>query len=1140
MLIKNKIFLTGIACLLALTVLSVQTGVLSASHAQQTQPQPQQKAERILNSTGIKGGLVIHVGCGDGRLTAALHANDNYLVHGLDRQAKNVELAREYIQSHKLYGTVSVDHWKSDRLPYIDNLVNLLVSENIGGVSMDEVMRVLAPDGMAYLKKKGEWTKIIKPRPSEIDEWTHYLYDASGNSVAHDSVVGPPRYSQWVGSPKWARHHDHMASMSALVSAGGRLFYIFDEGPTSSILLPPEWSLIARDAFNGTVLWKRSIPEWVTHLWPLKSGPAHLPRRLVAVKDKVYVTLGLEAPLSVLDTATGRTIRTYEGTRATEEVIVSGGTVFLLANNNPVDWNKYKPSNAWVWGNMVRTDDDRWAWDKTKRRIMAIRAETGELLWNQDHCVAPMTLAADQKGVFFYDGKRVVCLNRQNGNEIWISSPVAGQSRILPCFGARLIIYQDVVLFSGGRKSMTALSAKDGKILWKSEQARSGHRSPEDLLVAGGLVWSGAAANTEDSGVFTGRDPLTGEIKSEFPPDVDVYWFHQRCYPSKATDKYLLPSRTGIEFIDFRNKHWMIHHWVRGGCIYGIMPCNGLIYTPPHACACYIEAKQHGFCALAPASTSRAPDSMEALKKEKNRLEHGRAYGKPAEVGVGVGVETAAGCLSRDEWPTYRHNAARSGCTDATVSTNLKPLWQSDLGGKLSSVVIAEKKVFVASVDTHTLYALDADSGETLWNYTTGGRIDSPPTIYKGRVLFGSADGWVYCLRSSDGELVWRFRAAPMEQRMTAYEQLESVWPVHGSVLVQKQKATSSPKTDTERAVVYCVAGRSMFLDGGLRLLRLDAETGRQLSETILDENDPQTGGNLQSHVEELSMPVALPDILSSDGQFIFMRSQRFDLDGRRPQVAKESVMEQQGDGAHLFCGIGFLDDSWFHRSYWLYGRSLASGWPNWFQAGRYVPSGRLLVFDDSFVYGYQRQPKYLSQSSVQEYRLFAADKNSDNESIRHVRKMSLKMDAAEPKKWGASAADWKLRGSFPLADISAVKFKWTHGNLPLHVRAMVLADKTLFIAGPPDVADEEKAFFHSDDAGVQADMLNQTAALAGRKGALLWAVSASDGKKIREYKLGALPVWDGMATAYGRLYLSLKNGRVQCFGSAQNIASSK
>jgi hypothetical protein len=64
---------------------------------------------------------------------------------------------------------------------------------------------------------------------------------------------------------------------------------------------------------------------------------------------------------------------------------------------------------------------------------------------------------------------------------------------------------------------------------------------------------------------------------------------------------------------------------------------------------------------------------------------------------------------------------------------------------------------------------------------------------------------------------------------MTAFEQLESPWPVSGSVLVQD-------------GTVYCVAGRSMFADGGLRLLRLDATTGRKLGETILDHRDPATG----------------------------------------------------------------------------------------------------------------------------------------------------------------------------------------------------------------------------------------------------------------------------------------------------------
>jgi outer membrane protein assembly factor BamB len=100
---------------------------------------------------------------------------------------------------------------------------------------------------------------------------------------------------------------------------------------------------------------------------------------------------------------------------------------------------------------------------------------------------------------------------------------------------------------------------------------------------------------------------------------------------------------------------------------------------------------------------------------------------------------------------------------------------------------------------------MDATNGSTLWNYIAGGRIDSPPTIYQGRVLFGSADGYVYCLNSEDGALIWRFRAAPMNLRMVAFEQVESVWPVHGSVLIQNDR-------------VYCVAGRSVFMDGGIPL----------------------------------------------------------------------------------------------------------------------------------------------------------------------------------------------------------------------------------------------------------------------------------------------------------------------------------
>ena len=78
------------------------------------------------------------------------------------------------------------------------------------------------------------------------------------------------------------------------------------------------------------------------------------------------------------------------------------------------------------------------------------------------------------------------------------------------------------------------------------------------MLIIGDLVWSGAVAGGGDSGIFTGRDLHTGEVKSEFPPDVKPPWFHHRCYRSRATDKYFIASRTGIEFIDLKAKHCLL------------------------------------------------------------------------------------------------------------------------------------------------------------------------------------------------------------------------------------------------------------------------------------------------------------------------------------------------------------------------------------------------------------------------------------------------------------------------------------------------------------------------------------------------------------------------------------------------------
>ncbi len=1061
------------------------------------------EAAGLLKTAGVRGGLLVHLGCGSGKLTVKLAGLDSIHVHGLDTDPAAVAQARKRLLESGLHAKASVDTFDGKRLPYIDNLVRLLVAEDLADVPRKEVMRVLAPRGVALIGRGEDREKLVKPWPQDIDEWTHYLHDATNNAVAQDDVVGPPRHMQWIGSPDYLRHHDHMSGLSAMVSARGRLFYIMDLGPRWSVQMLPRWTLVARDAFSGVVLWQRPIEKWHAHLWPLKKGPADLMRRLVAVGDEVYVTLGVGEPVSVLDAATGRTMRTLKGTEGAEEMILSDGVLYVLVNP---ELDAYKTlSRESV--SATRRAGATWNWDERPREVVAIETASPKLLWSAEARVAPVTLAAAAGRLYYHDGDRIVCRDGRTGKEVWTSKPLPRWDPLHVLYGPALVVHEDVVLFAGGEKmdpyrggrdTMTAVSAETGETLWTAPHPPSGYASAEDLLVIDGLVWCGETTNCRDSGVFTGRDLHTGEVVREFPPDDwQPHMSHHRCYRAKATSNYILASRTGIEFVDFRARHWIAHHWVRGSCNYGILPCNGLVYAPPHSCACYLLAKLNGLNALAPARKTQRKVAGSAATRQEPRLLRGPAYEEAQE----TDASSASQEQDPGEWPTYRGDPARSGSTDAPVPLDLKQTWTAKIGGKLSSLVVAGGRVLVASVERHTVHALDVETGEELWRFAAAGRVDSPPTVWHDLVLFGSADGRVYCLRAADGALVWRFRAAPDDLRLLAQEQVESVWPVHGSVLVRE-------------GVAYCVAGRSMWLDGGMRLVRLDSRSGRKLSETVLDDKYPGTEDNLQEGLRWPNLPVALPDVLSCDGRYVYMRSQHFTLDGKRPEVVTpRDYSQQQGETAHLFSPTGFLDDSWWHRTYWMYGRSFISAAGGWYLATYQAPSGRILVVDGDKAYGFGRAPMRVI-GTPNTYHLFACAKHPE---------LINPNPKAPPRKRGSSI--------YGRVTPTRLKYAWSEG-VPLLGRALVATENALLVAGPPATADEQEVYARFGDPEIQARMADHVAAFEGRKGGLLLAVSKEDGSRLGAWKLDGAPVFDGLIAAGGRLFVATLDGRVLCLGS--------
>ncbi len=1082
----------------------------------------QKEAREILDETGVKGGLIVHIGCEDGKLTAALCTNDGYLVHGLEEDVQDVDKAREYIQSLGMYGKVSADSFDGERLPYIDNLVNLVVVGNLGDVSMDEVRRVLAPRGVAYIQREGKWTKFAKPWPEQMDEWTHYLHDPQGTMVGRDEIVALPRRLQWVAGPKWLRNHDFMSSLSGLVSSGGRIFYIIDEGLRNHIYLPARWAVVARDAFNGKILWKRRIDKWFPHTWPFKSGPGDLPRRIVAVGDKVYVTLGLTEPLSVLDAATGETIRTYNQTKGTEEIVLADGVLYLVVDTDKEGMlYKHETDNRGKERDRANREFG-WSMESPDRVIMAIpaaelSADTGKVLWRHQNNIAPLTLAVQGQKVFFYDGQHIVALNRKSGKEEWVSETVAIALTPATGYAPRLIAGKDVIVLStkgrakgslrkGGR--LVGVSSASGKILWRAEQLNSGHFSPEDVFLIDGVVWTAQTGKAQQKGThFLGVDVRTGKTKHYFVAEqIQASFMHQRCYPGRATERYIMTSGTGTEFLELGTEHCDLNHWLRGSCIYGIMPCNGLIYRPPETCACYYQSKLAHFCALAPEYSGRSVPSEVDVK---DRLIHGPAYREIANRKFMPKVSKiyAIGIENADSWPTYRHDTERSGMTKTTVSADLQEMWRTNIGGRLSTITAADGKIFISAKDQHTIHAITADTGEKIWSYTTGGRVDSPPTIHNGLVIFGCADGWVYCLRGSDGELAWRYRAAPAPDKLVSYQQVESVWPLHGSVLVYDD-------------VVYCLAGRNMFVDGGMRLVRLDPVTGRLLSETVMDDKDPSTGKNLQTLMARKAVPVTNSDILSCDGKYIYMKSQKFDLAGRRVdiEIADGKQADQVGDGRHLFCPTGFLDDYWFHRSYWIYGKNAGEGHGEYIVPRSRTQVGRLMVFDEESVYSFFAQNVGNNINPRTYYSLYAAQK-----------------DLVEPEKTDQRKTNRRGRKNEPAKEPQAkIQRLWEFARPELLANAMVLAGNNLFIAGPPDVADEEKTreyVFGADDR-INRQMRRQEQAWLGEQGALLWAVSADTGEKLSRHKIPAIPVWDGMIAANGRLYLALDDGSVLCMGA--------
>ncbi len=1027
-------------------------------------------AKAVVEASGVEGGLVVVVGCDDPAFLADLRESGPYLVHALDSDETKVASAREHLRRRGLYGPVTVSRLRSAELPYVDGLVNLIVLRADTHIAANEITRALAPGGVVVDVRDSKTKVTRKAWPAELDEWAHFLYDASNNAVSKDTRVDPPQGLRWTCGPEYARSHEHFASMSAMVTAGGRIFTIIDEGPISSVFLPPRWMLVARDAFSGVLLWKRPVTNWESHLRGFRSGPPEIGRVIVAKGDRLYASLGYGRPVTVLDAATGKELATLNDTDGARELLLTDGMLYVLADDITAErhaerrkWiNGTSPTLEW-WYRFPRKAIDMYG----KQRIVAVKAATGKALWTRQFettgQVMPTTMAAGDSRLCLQTVSHVVCLDAAGGKELWRASRPVPRSR-LSWSTPSLVINDGVVLtidrmasdnadksppakgskwlISGGGREirvdaeLVAFSLDDGKELWRAPYMEN-YNVPQDIFVIDGVVWVGNVRRGVDKGFTEGRDLKTGKVVRTIPPQKG--WGHHRCYRNKATVRWIIMGRGGTQFVNLKDgTNNMRASWVRGGCQYGVMPANGLLYAPSHSCACSPKGFLAGFTALA--STSSAGEGPPPLVK-------GPAY---SEVPPRSAVRHP-----QSDWPTYRGNARRSSFQDLPAPARPAIAWTQKLASPVSAPVAVGGMVVLAETDRHAVRALSAGSGRPVWTFLADGRIDSPPTLAEGLCVFGTRNGFVYCLRASDGALVWRFRAAARDRRVFAYEQLESVWPVHGAVLVDSRRSTG-------QARVYFASGRSAFMDGGIRLYSLELKTGRVLAKTdIAMARGRHNAGTIRK--------MAQPDILSAENAAIWMR-----------QLGVDKGLAPVEKAPHLFAPRGFLDATWWHRTYWVYGTDVGGGYTHWPDVGNVVPSGRMLAFSgDGLIYGYGRMVYRMGDGHVcpdmaKGYKLFA-------EALADAPVVEERPDGARRIKWTA--------------------------QLPFVARSIVLTRDALLVAGGKSPTES-------------ADSLGPGSC---------WIVSRQDGSRMAACDLPAPPVLDGMAVTAAGVFISTVDGTIIC-----------
>jgi len=580
-------------------------------------------ARHILKHAKVNKGYCLVLNFGTGRLAYELAKRSQLNIIGIEKNKTNVDRARQVLDAAGLLGNrITVFQGSLSDQHFTKYLANLIVSDRLVisktmPEPADEVYRVLQPaGGVAYLgqldvksglkrndlqkwmaaakqsawkidDKKGLWAQVRRGNLAGAGEWTHLYADPGNTAATKDELVGNDISTQWFGRPGPREMTDrHHRTVTPLYKNG-------------IVYIPGDNHIIAADAYNGTMLWDNTVPNFRRLAAPRDAG------NMALTDDFLYAAV--DARCYGFDPRTGEQLSSfvvpqliprqtrYWGYLATvgKKLFGSGRkpeaayTLVSKQEDYEIQWGDYKT---------LVTSDYLFSMDRYKGKVLwtyksgvilnpSIAIDNGKMYFIENRNEASK---ADKDGLidlktFLGDETFLVAVDLHSGKLVW-----KNRFDFTACQHVLYLSALDNVLLAVGSKNknnkvwydLYGFDASDGQVLWHQEQnneAGIGGDHGEQIhhpVIANGRVYA---------------EPYSYDLHSgQRIDDWKLVRGGGGCGTISGSPSFLFFRAANPAMCDVMHssKGEKINFVTRPGCWINIIPAGGLVIIPEASSGC--------------------------------------------------------------------------------------------------------------------------------------------------------------------------------------------------------------------------------------------------------------------------------------------------------------------------------------------------------------------------------------------------------------------------------------------------------------------------------------------------------------------------------------------------------------------------